>query len=140
MYRSASVEQLKESDVYHPPKTPPPALRFKASPVRKKSLEKPNNRDSAVLDFPQERIRKRSGILSKHKDLDIFNMIENRDANSVAAMLRDPDVNINQVNEEGHTPLDVAIMVNSHEIGQLLLENGARENFKCKYSMPGPVK
>ena len=43
-----------------------------------------------------------------------------------------------RVNEEGHTPLDVAIMVNSHEIGKMLMENGARENFKCECSVKIP--
>ena len=38
-----------------------------------------------------------------------------------------------RINEDGHTPLDIAIMVNSQEIGELLFEHGAKENSKCEF-------
>ncbi|XP_052070242.1 ankyrin repeat and fibronectin type-III domain-containing protein 1-like isoform X3 [Mytilus californianus] len=66
---------------------------------------------------------KRSGDASA-----LFEVVEQQDIDSVKAILESNTVNVNSLNAERLTPLDVAVMTNNIPMAKLLLSYGARES------------
>ncbi|OPL33203.1 hypothetical protein AM593_10500, partial [Mytilus galloprovincialis] len=57
----------------------------------------------------------------------LFEVVEQQDIDSVKAILESHTVNVNSLNSERLTPLDVAVMTNNIPMAKLLLSYGARE-------------
>lgn len=64
--------------------------------------------------------------------------MEQDDIGKVRRMLERKEVNINELNQDELTLLDVAIMLNHREVALLLLKHGATENSKCKIQRSPP--
>lgn len=66
--------------------------------------------------------RLRSGLES------LFDSIEKHDIEELQKILNSIDLNLNEVNSDRFTPLDVAIMSGELEIASILLKHGGKEN------------
>ena len=62
----------------------------------------------------------------------LFDAVEHQDIESAKSALDGNGLDINQVNEEEFTALDIAVMSNNIAMAKLLLSYGARENPRCK--------
>lgn len=48
-------------------------------------------------------------------------------------ILESTDVNVNSVNSDGLSPLDVALLSNNRPMTKMLQQRGAKEAFQCKW-------
>ncbi len=62
----------------------------------------------------------------------LFEAVEHQDLEAARSTLEGNGLDLNQVNQEEFTALDIAVMSNNIAMAKLLLSYGARENPRCK--------
>ncbi|XP_078317877.1 ankyrin repeat and fibronectin type-III domain-containing protein 1-like isoform X2 [Crassostrea virginica] len=99
------------------------------TPKKRGSTSNSSNSDPDSLS-PNKMYDKRKSDKDK-KAIDVtalFEAVEQQDLDLVKNLLEVDGLNINSVNSEGLTPLDVAVMTNNIPMAKMLLFNGARES------------
>lgn len=99
------------------------------TPKKRGSTSNSSNSDPDSLS-PNKMYDKRKSDKDK-KSVDVsalFEAVEQQDLDLVKNLLEVDGLNINSVNSEGLTPLDVAVMTNNIPMAKMLLFNGARES------------
>ncbi|XP_061182068.1 ankyrin repeat and fibronectin type-III domain-containing protein 1-like isoform X3 [Saccostrea echinata] len=100
------------------------------TPKKRGSTSNSSNSDPDSLS-PNKMYDKRKSDKDKKSPIDasaLFDAVEQQDLDLVKNLLEVDGLNINSVNSEGLTPLDVAVMTNNIPMAKMLLFNGARES------------
>lgn len=63
----------------------------------------------------------------------LFSAVENGHVDKARTILESSDLDVNCVNGDGFTPLDVAVLTNHKSLAKMLLAFGAQEGNHCKY-------
>ncbi|CAH1795316.1 unnamed protein product [Owenia fusiformis] len=90
------------------------------------SKRKNSNNDSMKDKKKTDKGEKKSDVHA------LFEAVEHQDMDLAKLILRNNGIDINSMNEEDLTPLDVAIMTNHVPMARMLISNGAKENPKWK--------
>ncbi|XP_052780793.1 ankyrin repeat and fibronectin type-III domain-containing protein 1-like isoform X3 [Mya arenaria] len=102
-----------------PPRTP------LSTPKKRSSLVSTDTGSSS----PGKQERKRLSKECRTYDIiALFDAVENQDLDAVKDILETNGIDINSVNSEFLTPLDVAVMTNNIPMAKMLLSHGARES------------
>ncbi|XP_052266694.1 ankyrin repeat and fibronectin type-III domain-containing protein 1-like isoform X3 [Dreissena polymorpha] len=102
-----------------PPRTP------LSTPKKRPSISSSETSSSSPGKLERKRLSK------EYKTYDIialFDAVENQDLDAVKDILETNGIDINSVNSEFLTPLDVAVMTNNIPMAKMLLSHGARES------------
>ncbi|CAB3988802.1 ankyrin repeat and fibronectin type-III domain-containing 1-like isoform X2, partial [Paramuricea clavata] len=111
-------------------------LEEKNRPLRRSfSFTQRNFRRNAVIDPPGEGLsmktkRKRDNTLEA-----FFKAVEHQDSEQVTKILSAHDVDVNELNDDGFTALDVSIMLHCDGITGQLLQREARESNRLSASL-----
>ena len=63
----------------------------------------------------------------------LFSAVEHGHLEKARTILESSDVNVNSVNSDGLSPLDVALLSNNRPMTKMLQQRGAKEAFQCEY-------
>lgn len=63
----------------------------------------------------------------------LFSAVEHGHLEKARTILESTDVNVNSVNSDGLSPLDVALLSNNRPMTKMLQQRGAKEAFQCEY-------
>ncbi|XP_028413172.1 ankyrin repeat and fibronectin type-III domain-containing protein 1-like isoform X3 [Dendronephthya gigantea] len=111
-------------------------LEDKNRPLRRSfSFTQRNFRRNAVIEAPGGELsvktkRKRDNVLEA-----FFKAVEHQDVEQVTKLLSTHEVEVNELNDDGFTPLDVSLMLHSDGITSQLLEREARESNRLSASL-----
>ncbi|KAL4240314.1 Ankyrin-repeat and fibronectin type III domain-containing 1 [Mactra antiquata] len=130
------LQNIDHQTLHGSPSDPGNFIRNNGTPVRssKTSLSTPKKRSSISStdtdsSTPGKLDRKRSSKEMRSYDiLALFDAVEHQDIDAVKDILETNGLDINTVNSEFLTPLDVAIMTNNIPMAKILLSHGARES------------
>ncbi|XP_019640426.1 PREDICTED: ankyrin repeat and fibronectin type-III domain-containing protein 1-like [Branchiostoma belcheri] len=131
---SPSSEEMKRRNI--PPATPPSVPPPTSSRVNKKLSNKHRgfSIDSAMGPNLDKGKRSRKTSYGPMPSPVLFDSVELQDLDAVRSLLNSPHCpDINSINEEGFTPLDVAVMTNNVPMSKMLITAGAVDNprFSC---------
>ncbi|CAH1273805.1 ANKFN1 [Branchiostoma lanceolatum] len=131
---SPSSEEMKRRNI--PPATPPSIPPPTSSRVNKKLSNKHRgfSIDSAMGPNLDKGKRSRKTSYGPMPSPVLFDSVELQDLDAVRSLLNSPHCpDINSINEEGFTPLDVAMMTNNVPMSKMLITAGAVDNprFTC---------
>lgn len=62
----------------------------------------------------------------------LFSAVEHGHLEKARTILESTDVNVNSVNSDGLSPLDVALLSNNRPMTKMLQQRGAKEAFQCE--------
>lgn len=63
----------------------------------------------------------------------LFSAVEHGHLEKARTILESSDVNVNSLNSDGLSPLDVALLSNNRPMTKMLQQRGAREAFQCEF-------
>ncbi|XP_060592854.1 ankyrin repeat and fibronectin type-III domain-containing protein 1-like isoform X3 [Ruditapes philippinarum] len=102
-----------------PPKTP------LSTPKKRTSISSTDTDSSSPGKVDRKRMSKEART---YDILALFDAVEHQDLDAVKDILETNGIDINSVNSEFLTPLDVAVMTNNIPMAKMLLTHGARES------------